>query len=53
MIKAYLYSEHKHVFSVAIRVDFYKKMFTDETLDLVGADSTWRKSHKETQESVS
>ncbi|XP_056586362.1 WD repeat-containing protein 34 [Triplophysa dalaica] len=28
-------------------------MFTDETLDLVGAESTWRKSHQETQESRS
>ncbi len=28
-------------------------MFTDETLDLIGAESTWRKSHQQTQESVS
>uniref|UniRef100_A0A8C2BS99 WD repeat domain 34 n=1 Tax=Cyprinus carpio TaxID=7962 RepID=A0A8C2BS99_CYPCA len=26
-------------------------MFTDETLDLIGAESTWRKSHQQTQES--
>ncbi|XP_055035133.2 cytoplasmic dynein 2 intermediate chain 2 [Misgurnus anguillicaudatus] len=28
-------------------------MFTDETLDLIGAESTWRKSHQQTQESRS
>ncbi|XP_056301764.1 WD repeat-containing protein 34 [Danio aesculapii] len=28
-------------------------MFTDETLDLIGAESTWRKTHQQTQESRS
>ncbi|XP_052444420.1 WD repeat-containing protein 34 [Carassius gibelio] len=28
-------------------------MFTDETLALIGAESTWRKSHQQTQESRS
>ncbi|KAF4098758.1 WD repeat-containing protein 34 [Onychostoma macrolepis] len=28
-------------------------MFTDETLGLIGAESTWRKSHQQTQESRS
>uniref|UniRef100_A0A672QYN4 WD repeat-containing protein 34-like n=1 Tax=Sinocyclocheilus grahami TaxID=75366 RepID=A0A672QYN4_SINGR len=28
-------------------------MFTDETLDLIGVESTWRKSHQQTQESRS
>uniref|UniRef100_A0A672L8K3 Uncharacterized protein n=1 Tax=Sinocyclocheilus grahami TaxID=75366 RepID=A0A672L8K3_SINGR len=28
-------------------------MFTDETLDLIAAESTWRKSHQQTQESRS
>ncbi|XP_051955566.1 WD repeat-containing protein 34 [Xyrauchen texanus] len=28
-------------------------MFSDETLDLIGAESTWRKSHHQTQESRS
>ncbi|XP_043077407.1 WD repeat-containing protein 34 [Puntigrus tetrazona] len=28
-------------------------MFTDETLDLIGAESTWRKPHQQTQESRS